>query len=60
MESDTSDEMLMTAYLHGDRVAFDALYGRLAPRVHGFFLRAFGSRAVAGRGTRAGWWGAMA
>lgn len=47
MESDTSDEMLMTAYLHGDRVAFDALYGRLAPRVHGFFLRAFGSRAVA-------------
>jgi RNA polymerase sigma-70 factor, ECF subfamily len=46
-ESSPSDEMLMNAYLHGDRAAFDQLYGRLGPRVHGFFLRAFGSRAVA-------------
>jgi RNA polymerase sigma-70 factor (ECF subfamily) len=47
MDSETSDETLMAAYLNGDQAAFDALYGRLAPRVHGFFLRAFGSRAVA-------------
>jgi RNA polymerase sigma factor (sigma-70 family) len=44
---DASDETLMTAYLHGDNAAFEKLFGRLAPPIHGFFMRAFGSRALA-------------
>ena len=44
---DASDEALMTAYLNGDQAAFAKLFGRLAPSIHGFFLRAFGSRALA-------------
>jgi len=44
---DATDEALMTAYLHGDQAAFEKLFGRLAPSIHGFFLRAFGSRALA-------------
>lgn len=37
----------MAAYCEGDSRAFDALFARLAPRVHGFFLRSFQSAAVA-------------
>ena len=37
----------MTAYRAGDRAAFDQLFERLAPRVHAFFVRAFGDRALA-------------
>ncbi|MCC6751706.1 MAG: RNA polymerase sigma factor [Deltaproteobacteria bacterium] len=37
----------MAAYAQGDRRAFEALFSRLGPRVHGFFLRRFGSPAVA-------------
>lgn len=44
---DASDEALMTAYLDGDQAAFEKLFGRLAPSIHGFFMRAFGSRALA-------------
>jgi len=36
----------MAAYVAGDRRAFTELFNRLAPRVHGFFLRSF-SPAVA-------------
>ena len=36
----------MAAYVAGERRAFDELFNRLAPRVHGFFLRSF-SEAVA-------------
>jgi RNA polymerase sigma factor (sigma-70 family) len=42
-----SDETLMQAYVQGDARAFDGLFARLAPSVHGFFLRSFGNRAVA-------------
>jgi RNA polymerase sigma-70 factor (ECF subfamily) len=42
-----TDEALMARYVAGDRRAFERLYRRLAPRVHGFFLRSFGSPAVA-------------
>jgi RNA polymerase sigma-70 factor (ECF subfamily) len=41
------EEELMDRYLAGDRAAFAALFGMLAPRVHGFFLRSFGARDVA-------------
>ena len=37
----------MVAYVAGDSRAFDKLFAMLAPRVHGFFLRSFGDRAVA-------------
>ena len=37
----------MRRYLAGDVGAFEALFARLAPRVHGFFLRSFGEAAVA-------------
>jgi len=37
----------MVAYLAGDRRAFERLFARLAPRVHGFFLRSFREAAVA-------------
>ena len=42
-----TDEELMSAYVAGDARAFEALFGRLAPRVHGFFLRSFKDPAVA-------------
>src|SRR5262249_60266649 len=32
---------------HGDQRAFEMVFGRLAPSIHGFFRRAFGSRALA-------------
>ena len=46
MNEDT-DEALMMAHLAGDPAAFQTLFTRLAPAIHGFFLRAFGNRAVA-------------
>src|SRR5882672_10712353 len=42
-----SDEMLMAAYVAGDRRAFEKLFERLAPRLHGFFRRSFGAEATA-------------
>jgi len=42
-----SDEALMAAYAVGDLRAFDRLFARLAPRVHGFFRRAFGDPGLA-------------
>jgi len=42
-----SEEALMSAYCAGDRSAFDRLFTRLGPRVHGFFMRSFQDRAVA-------------
>src|SRR5262245_4591003 len=42
-----SDEALMLAYTRGDAVAFEKLFARLAPRIHGFFLRSFGRPVVA-------------
>jgi RNA polymerase sigma factor (sigma-70 family) len=37
----------MSAYVAGDARAFEKLFARLAPRVHGFFLRSFRESAVA-------------
>jgi RNA polymerase sigma factor (sigma-70 family) len=37
----------MRSYVQGDARGFDGLFARLAPAVHGFFLRSFGSAAVA-------------
>jgi RNA polymerase sigma-70 factor (ECF subfamily) len=45
--ANVSDEALMQRYLAGDVGAFEALFARLAPRVHGFFLRSFRESAVA-------------
>ena len=45
--TERTDEELMSAYVRGDERAFEGLFARLAPRVHGFFLRAFGNRQVA-------------
>lgn len=42
-----SEEALMEAYVKGDQDAFRRLFRALAPPVHGFFLRRFGSSAVA-------------
>jgi RNA polymerase sigma-70 factor (ECF subfamily) len=42
-----TDEELMSAYVAGDSRAFEDLFARLAPRVHGFFLRSFRNEAVA-------------
>src|ERR1700759_2253501 len=42
-----TDEQLMSAYVAGDARAFEELFARLAPRVHGFFLRSFRESAVA-------------
>src|SRR3954471_8709169 len=42
-----TDEELMSAYAAGDARAFESLFARLAPRVHGFFLRSFRDEAVA-------------
>lgn len=36
----------MTAYAAGDERAFVRLFGSLAPKVYGFFLRSFGDRSV--------------
>lgn len=37
----------MAAYCAGDSGAFERLFASLAPRLHGFFMRSFESRAVA-------------
>ena len=37
----------MAAYLNGNQKAFQQLFARLAPRVHGFFMRSFRDSAVA-------------
>lgn len=37
----------MAAYCDGDGSAFERLFAALGPRVHGFFMRAFQSEAVA-------------
>ena len=42
-----TEEDLMSAYVAGDARAFEKLFGRLAPRVHGFFLRSFRDSSVA-------------
>src|SRR5438067_143653 len=42
-----TDEELMSAYVAGSARAFEGLFARLAPRVHGFFLRSFRNEAVA-------------
>src|SRR6266849_5457029 len=46
-EDGLTDEELMVAYAAGDRRSFAALFGRWAPRLHGFFLRALGDPAAA-------------
>jgi len=45
--SGPADEELMAAYVAGDAGAFEQLFTRLAPRVHGFFSRSFRDEAVA-------------
>lgn len=47
VESEPSEEDLMVAYARGDGGAFDRLFARLAPRVHGFFRRSFADPALA-------------
>jgi len=42
-----TDEELMSAWVAGDARAFEKLFSRLAPRVHGFFLRSFRREDVA-------------
>jgi RNA polymerase sigma factor (sigma-70 family) len=42
-----ADEDLMSAYVAGDARAFEELFARLAPRIHGFFLRSFRDEGVA-------------
>lgn len=42
-----TDESLMRAYCEGDRKAFDLLFARLAPRIHGFFMRSFQNQSIA-------------
>lgn len=37
----------MSAYCDGDRGAFEHLFARLGPRVHGFFMRSFQSQTLA-------------
>jgi RNA polymerase sigma-70 factor (ECF subfamily) len=44
---DETDEALMAAYVAGDRRAFERLFARMAPRIHGFFVRCFGDRVIA-------------
>ena len=46
-EDNESNEALMAAYVRGDGSAFERLFQRLAPRVHGFFLRTFRQPTVA-------------
>ena len=47
MATGPTDEHLMSAYVAGDARAFEQLFARLAPRVHGFFLRSFRDSTVA-------------
>jgi len=42
-----ADEDLMSAWVAGDARAFEKLFARFAPRVHGFFLRSFRDPGVA-------------
>jgi RNA polymerase sigma-70 factor (ECF subfamily) len=42
----TTEEELMAAYVAGDARAFEQLFARLAPRLHGFFRRSFGEQAA--------------
>src|SRR3954470_23025269 len=42
-----ADEDLMSAYVAADGRAFEELFARLAPRIHGFFLRSFRDEGVA-------------
>jgi RNA polymerase sigma-70 factor, ECF subfamily len=42
-----TDEELMSAWVAGDARAFERLFARFAPRVHGFFLRSFRDPGVA-------------
>jgi RNA polymerase sigma-70 factor (ECF subfamily) len=42
-----TDEQLMSAWVAGDARAFEQLFARLAPRVHGFFMRSFRDAAAA-------------
>jgi RNA polymerase sigma-70 factor, ECF subfamily len=42
-----TEEDLMSAYVAGDARAFEKLFARLAPRVHGFFLRSLKKESVA-------------
>src|SRR3954466_3756835 len=41
------DAQLMSPWVAGDARDFESLFARLAPRVHGFFLRSFRNEAVA-------------
>jgi RNA polymerase sigma-70 factor (ECF subfamily) len=43
----TTDEALMEGYVRGDGHAFEQLFARLAPRVHGFFMRSFRDTVIA-------------
>jgi len=45
--AEETDEVLMRRYRDGDERAFEALFTRHAPRVHGFLLRHVGQRALA-------------
>ena len=47
MEENLTEEALLVRYQTGDRRAFALLFARLAPQVHGFFMRSFGNSAVA-------------
>ena len=42
-----TEETLMIAYCDGDAGAFEQLYARLGPKLHGFFMRSFNNEAVA-------------
>ena len=43
----STDESLMAAYVRGDARAFQALFARLAPRIHAFFRRSLGDASTA-------------
>jgi RNA polymerase sigma-70 factor (ECF subfamily) len=47
MEDTHAEDAFMAAYAAGDVRAFERLFARLAPRVHAFFVRSFGDRALA-------------
>ena len=47
MNESATEEVLMLRYQEGDRRAFDALFARLAPLVHGYFKRTFAEASVA-------------
>jgi RNA polymerase sigma-70 factor, ECF subfamily len=42
-----TEEELMRAYVQGNQNAFNQLFAKLGPRVHGFFMRTFRSTTVA-------------